>query len=262
VFPKQSLIVALDSMIGGRPVAAARTVFRWLYDETKYNWLADNDEQFSLHQPDMGWVFRVDNKVSHQLDGFNCGVFLLGYVVCFLFGMNPSKLSPALIADYRIRLFCDLFDEQVLVDSTRIVSYPPPPWACTPIGSPSLRINIQTLPPSPLSPRNALRSTLRRATLLLSRADMEMTPGLCERRAKAARDYRTIMANRDKVKRLELRKENKSKRGALEAERRRLIKERADIELARKDTDQKVDAILADGLSAALKRKGRTHERS
>jgi Ulp1 family protease len=49
VFLKQSLIVTLDSMKGGRPVAAARTVFRWLYDETKYNWPADNNEMFSSH---------------------------------------------------------------------------------------------------------------------------------------------------------------------------------------------------------------------
>jgi hypothetical protein len=68
VFPKQSLIVAVDSMTGGRPVASARTVFRWLYDETKYNWPADKNDKFSSHQPDMGWGFRVDNKVSHQMD--------------------------------------------------------------------------------------------------------------------------------------------------------------------------------------------------
>jgi hypothetical protein len=207
----------------------------------------------------MGWVFRVDNKVSHQMDSFNCGVFLLGYVVCFLFGMNPSKLSPALIADYRIRLFCDLFDEQVLVDPMRVVSYPSTPWARTATGTPSLRIKLPLLPPSPLSPENALRSTSSGVTLPLSRADM--TPKLFQRWAKATRDLRTILANREQAKRQKLRKENKSKRDALKAEKHRLIKERGDRELARKDADQKVDIILADGLAAALKSQGRTHEK-
>jgi hypothetical protein len=124
----------------------------------------------------MGRVLGVDNKVSHQLDGFNCGVLLLGYVVCFLFGMNPGKLSPDLIADYRIRLFCDLFDDQVLVDPTRIVSYPPAPWARTTTGTPSLRIKLSILPPSPRSPENALRLTSNRVTLPSPRADM--TPKL------------------------------------------------------------------------------------
>jgi hypothetical protein len=213
----------------------------------------------SSHQPDMGWVFRVDNKVSHQLDGFNCGVFLLGYIVCFLFGMDPSKLSPVLIADYRICLFCDLFDEQVLVDPTRIVSYPPTPWARTTTGTPSLRIKLPILPPSPLLPENALRSTSNRVTLPSSRADM--TPELFQRQAKAAQDLRTILANREQAKRQKLRKENKSKHDALQAEKHRLIKERADRELARKDADQKVDVILSDGLAAALEKKGRTHEK-
>jgi hypothetical protein len=48
----------------------------------------------------------------------------------------------------------------------------------------------------------------------------------------------------------------------LKAEKHRLIKERADRELvAREDADQKVDVIMADGLAAAFKRKGRTHEK-
>jgi Ulp1 family protease len=127
VFPKQSLIVAVDSLRMERPVAAARTIFRWLYDETRYHWPADNTKMFGSHRPDRGWVFRVDSTVSQQIDTWNCGVFVLGYVVCFLFGMNPNKLKHDLIEDYLVRLFCNLFDEQVLVDPTRIVSPPPPP---------------------------------------------------------------------------------------------------------------------------------------
>jgi Ulp1 family protease len=167
VFPKQSLIVAVDSLRMARPLAYARIIFRWLYDETRYHWPEDNTTMFGSHRPDRGWVFRVDSIVSQQSDTWNCGVFALGYVICFLFGMNPNKLKPDLIEDYRIHLFCDLFDEQVLVDPTRIVSHPPPPWASTESGTPSRRIKIKlaTLPPSPLSPENALWSTSRRLTL-------------------------------------------------------------------------------------------------
>jgi hypothetical protein len=68
------------------------------------------------------------------------------------------------------------------------------------------------------------------------------------------------LANREQAKRQKLRKENKSKRDTLKAEKHRLIKERANRELARKDADQKVDDTLADGLAEALKMKGRTHE--
>jgi hypothetical protein len=132
VFPKLSLIVAIDSYRMGRTVAYARTIFRWLYDETKYNWPEDNTRMFGSHKPDRGWVFRVDNTVTQQNDTWNCGVFTLGYVICLLFEMNPNKLTPMLIADYRIRLFCDLFDEQVLQDKKRRAIYPPPPPGLAP----------------------------------------------------------------------------------------------------------------------------------
>jgi hypothetical protein len=84
VIPKQSLIVAIDSMGGAGSVVATRTVFRWLYYETKYNCPADNDEMFSVHRPDMGWGFRIANKVSSQLDTFNCAV-CLSWVTLFAF---------------------------------------------------------------------------------------------------------------------------------------------------------------------------------
>jgi hypothetical protein len=82
---------------------------------------------FGSHRPNRGWVFRVECMVSQQKDTWNCGVFALGYVICFLFEMNPNKLKPDLNADYRICLFCGLFDGQVLVDPTRMVSHPHPP---------------------------------------------------------------------------------------------------------------------------------------
>jgi hypothetical protein len=265
VFPKQSLIVAVNSLRMGRPLAYARIIFRWLYDETRYHWPEDNTTMFGSHRPDRGWVFRVDSMVSQQKDTWNCGVFALGYVICFLFDMHPNKLKPDLIADYRIRLFCDLFDEQVLVDPTRIVSHPPPPWASTESGTPSRRIKIKlaTLPPSPLSPENALRSTSRRLTLPSSSAGM--SPELLQRQAKAVRDLRNSLAKREQEERQKIRKEQKIKRDALMADEKRLkklLKEETDArELARENADHKVNAILADGLAAALKTKGRTNEK-
>jgi Ulp1 family protease len=83
VFPKQRHIVGLDSMHQNSD-EDARIIFRWLFDETSYNYPGDVDKFFLPHTKDMGWTFRVDKSVPGQTDGFNCGVFLLGYVACVL----------------------------------------------------------------------------------------------------------------------------------------------------------------------------------
>jgi hypothetical protein len=92
-----------------------------------------------------------------------------------------------------------------------------------------------------------------------------MSPKLLQKRAKAVRDLRNILAKREQEKRQIIRKEQKIKRDALEADEKllknRLKKETAARELARENADQKVDALLADGLAAALKTKGRTREK-
>jgi hypothetical protein len=88
-----------------------------------------------------------------------------------------------------------------------------------------------------------------------------MSHELLHERVKAVRDLRNILANREQKKRQIIRKEQKIKRDALEAEKKRLKKETADRELARENVDHKVDELLADGLAAALKTKGRTHEK-
>jgi hypothetical protein len=88
-----------------------------------------------------------------------------------------------------------------------------------------------------------------------------MTPELFQRRAKAARDLRNILANREQEKQQKIRKEQKNQTRRPRGGEKCLKKERADRELARKNADQKVDELLAGGLAAALKTKGKTHEK-
>jgi hypothetical protein len=88
-----------------------------------------------------------------------------------------------------------------------------------------------------------------------------MMPELFQRQAKVARDLRNILADKEQAKQQIMWKEQKIKRDALDAEKDRLKKERADRELPRKDADQKVDDIMAGVLAAALKTKGRTYEK-
>jgi hypothetical protein len=104
VYPKQRHIVGLDSMHVNSCVDA-RTIFRWLFDEISYNYPGDVNKLFQPHLKDMGWTFRVDTEVPRQIDGYNCGVFLLGYVACVLYEMSPLRLTPMLVQGYRIQLF-------------------------------------------------------------------------------------------------------------------------------------------------------------
>jgi hypothetical protein len=104
VFPKQQLIVALDSFRVGS-VKDARIIFRWLYDEMKYNHPADANTLFQPYQQDLGWKYTVDKELAVQGDFYNCGVFMVGYFHCLLFRMNPRHLTPALMGEYRKRIF-------------------------------------------------------------------------------------------------------------------------------------------------------------
>jgi hypothetical protein len=51
-----------------------------------------------------------------------------------------------------------------------------------------------------------------------------VSPKLLQKQAKVARDLRNILANKEQEKRQIIRKEQKIKRGALEAEKKRLKK--------------------------------------
>jgi hypothetical protein len=104
VFPRERLIVALDSLRLGS-VQDARAIFRWLYDNMKYNHPMDANTLFQPYQRDLGWKYTVDTELTVEGDFFNCGVLMGGYFHCLLFGMNPRHLTPALMAEYRKRVF-------------------------------------------------------------------------------------------------------------------------------------------------------------
>jgi hypothetical protein len=120
IIPKQLLIVCLDSLSQGS-VQDARTIFRWLCDKIKYKHPADAKTLFQPYQQNLGWKYTMDTELTVQSDGFNCGVFMVGYFHCLLFGMNPRHVTPALMAEYRKRIFDDLHGAEVVV-------YGPSPW--------------------------------------------------------------------------------------------------------------------------------------
>jgi hypothetical protein len=123
VFPKHRLIVALLNSLKVGSVKDARIIFRWMYDKTKYDHPAgDAETMFQPYQQDLGcWKYMVDRQLAVQGDFYNCGVFMVGYFHCLLFGMNPRHLTPALMAEYCKRIFGAMHGEKV-------VTYGPSPW--------------------------------------------------------------------------------------------------------------------------------------
>jgi hypothetical protein len=73
------------------------------------------------YQQDLGWKYMVDRQLAVQGDSYNCGVFMVGYFHCLLFGMNPRHLTPALMAKYRKCIFGAMHGEIV-------VTYGTSPW--------------------------------------------------------------------------------------------------------------------------------------
>jgi hypothetical protein len=63
----------------------------------------------------------VYKQLAFQRDGYNCGVFMIGYFHCLLFGMNPRRLTAPLMTEYRQRIFAAMHGAKVKV-------YPPSPW--------------------------------------------------------------------------------------------------------------------------------------
>jgi Ulp1 family protease len=120
VFPKQRMIVCLDSLFDGN-IKDARTIFRWLYDEIRYNHPEDENTLFQPFQQDLGWKYTTDKLLKVQNDMDNCGVFLVGFIHCLLFRINPRHLTHALMAEYRKRIFDELHGAKVKV-------YGPSPW--------------------------------------------------------------------------------------------------------------------------------------
>jgi hypothetical protein len=63
----------------------------------------------------------VDKQLAFQRDGYNCGVFMIGYFHCLLFGMNPRRLTAPLMTECCQHIFATMHGAKVKV-------YPPSPW--------------------------------------------------------------------------------------------------------------------------------------
>jgi hypothetical protein len=153
VSPKQRHIAGLRSMHHNSH-EDARIICRWLFDETSYNYQGDVDKVFLPHTNDMGSAFRVDTSLPGHTDGFNCGVFLLGYVACVLYEMNPRCLTPMLVQGYRIRLFVECSSFNLNMDPICIKHHKGPPW----VPKKKSRVSLDPIPATPLSPNKVLRA--------------------------------------------------------------------------------------------------------
>jgi hypothetical protein len=87
----------------------------------KYNPPADANTLFQPYQPGLGWKYTVDTELTVQGDSYNCGVFMVGYLHCLLFGMNPRHLTAALMEEYRKCIFRAMH-------GAKVVEYGPSPW--------------------------------------------------------------------------------------------------------------------------------------
>jgi hypothetical protein len=247
---------ALWGLIGNSCVDA-RTIFRWLFEETSYNYPGDVDTLFLPHTKDMGWTFRVDTEVPRQIEVFNCGVFLLGYVACVLYGMSPGRLNPMLIQGFLIRLFGECSSLKLNTDLLCIKRHKGSPW----VSENSSRIILDPIPITPLSPNKALRKAASSTRFVLPSERVKSNFDSFQERAKAQRKVRDAKAKKQKEE-----KEGK-KRKCVEAEKARLDKikeeeaEKSRMEKSREAADQKVDGLLADGLAAELTKRGKAHKK-
>jgi hypothetical protein len=160
VFPKQRMIVCLDSLFDGK-IKDARTIFRWLYDEIRYNHPEDEKTVFQPFQQDLGWKYTTDKLLKVQNDMNNCGVILVGFIHCLLFGINLRHLTHALMAEYRKRIFDELHGAKVKV-------YRPTPWIQY---NPVTRVQKSLLPLPDAVSRSIINK--RRGTRILNFAEFK-----------------------------------------------------------------------------------------
>jgi hypothetical protein len=186
----------------------ARLIFRWLFDETSYNYPGEVDKLFLPHTKDMGWTFRVDTSLPGQTDGFNCGVFLLGYVACVLYEMNPCRLTPMLVQGYRIRLFGECSSFSLNTDPNCIKHHKGPPW----VPEKKSRVTLDPIPATPLSPNKELRATGSSRRFVLPTERFKEDSKKYKERADAQREGRAAEAEKqknDKTERKRIRAEGK-----------------------------------------------------
>jgi hypothetical protein len=228
VFPKQRKIVCLDSMFNGN-IQDARLIFRWLYDEIRYSHPNDEKSMFQPYQPDLGWKYTTDKDLRVQNDSWNCGVFMVGFLHCLLFGINPRHLTPELMVEYRKRIFDDLHGERVKV-------YPASPWMKYKPG----KIIQTSLPPLPGDVSRSIANK-RRGTRILS--------------FQAAKDVADNL-RKDRAKEKEKRKVEREKRSLEAAKAQRILDEYRKRRQDNIDEANKaVDVLVTGGLGEFMKKK-------
>jgi Ulp1 family protease len=198
VYPTQRHIVGLDSMHVNSCVDA-RTIFRWLFDKTSYNYPGDVDKLFQPHLKDMGWTFRVDTEVPRQIHGYSCGVFLLGYVACVLYEMSPLRLTPMLVQGYCIRLFGECSSQRLNTDLLCIKRHKSSPW----ISEKSSRIILDPIPITQLLPNKALWATASSRRFVLPSERVKLNFESFQERAQAQRKARAAEAEKQKEEKTE-----------------------------------------------------------
>ena len=104
VCPQKKQIVNLCSL-HKQSEPHRETVFRWLYDHTKYNHPKDVNSLFNPFEKDYGWTFFNDTRVPKQPDGYNCGVFVIGYIRSLVLRSNPQYLQEHQLVEYRKTIF-------------------------------------------------------------------------------------------------------------------------------------------------------------
>jgi hypothetical protein len=142
----------------------------------------------------MGWIFRVDTEVAHQIHDYNCGVFLLGYVACVLYGMSPRHLTPKLIEGFQIRLFGESTSLKLNADLVRIKGHPGSPW----ISENPFRPRLNPIPITPLSPNKAPRKTASSTRFVLPSEQVKLDFNSLQEHAKAQRTAREAEAKKRK----------------------------------------------------------------
>lgn len=261
VYPKERHIVTLDSQHNGCRVEA-RTILRWLFDETSYNYPAEVDKLFLPHIKDMGWTFKVDTDVKRQVDGFNCGVFCIGYIACVLYKMNPRRLTPMMVQGFRKRLFGEFCSKRINMDDDPICikRHETASWITG--GAP--RITLSEIPTAPLSPGKALRATSSSTRLVLPSERVKLSAKGLRERSEGMRLAR-VTADAE-LKAGQAAKKAEKKREKAEADQARIaelkeeIAEKVRMVESRLVADAKVDALLqTGGLAAELKRKDKKH---
>ena len=243
-----------------------RLIFRWLYDEIHYNRHKYKGTIFSENQPDYGWYFNMETTSYHvQRDGYNCGIYVLGFVLCIIQRMNPLRLDEKWAKLFRIKIFCELCPVTIRVDDTRAISIPIAEEDTKRPGKPG---------PLPKLPPDTRRTSKKRSALRIEadsdEEDLEPSHLYSEKGSRTLPSSRSeltpeeIAKENERRKQLTLAQEKAAKRyrdeqkKKREAKRAKENKQYFDREARRKVAKEKAEKIWKSGLRKLMMRKGKS----